>query len=227
MTTTKIIFLNVPPRLRRKFAPTIRAALRRARALHVLPQPLTIAVVDDPMFDTDARVDLFAYPLKERFGTTIMTRLNLWLFRGRSERAMSQLVAGAVFHELIHTLRHDLSERRATIADVIIEEGIATFFQAYLVGIPPFLYQEPQMRELRAVAGAFRNRLHQRHHMHEDAIRRISVTDERMYRFGYAMVRAYADSRPGITFAQLLAPPRSRYKIFLRTWIRNLRYTAA
>ncbi len=227
MTSIPIVFLNVPPRLRRTFAPTIRAALRRARELRVLPRPLTIALVYDPEFDTNPEIDVHAYPLKSRFGTTVMVRLNLWHFRQRSERTMSQIVAGVVFHEIVHVLRGTRLDQRSTTGDVIVEEGIAMFFQAYLLALPPLLYREPQMRELRTIARAFRHRLNRRHHMREDPLRRISTTDERIYRFGYAMVRAYVESRSSSTFQQLLETPRRTYLRFLRTWIRNLRHTAA
>lgn len=222
MSARKTVFLNVPPRLQKQCGSPLRHVVRRAGQLKTLPRPLTVVVADDPMFDNGTEVDIFAYPLKARFGTTIMIRLNLRLFSGQSERAVSQHVATAVFHELIHVLRPDLLERRATVGDVIIEEGIATFFQTWMVEAPPFLFPEPQPRELRATARRYGRRLRQRHHPHEAPLRRISTTDERMYRFGYGLVQAYAAARPNSTWRQLLSTPRSRYDRFLRMWVKNL-----
>ena len=106
----------------------------------------------------------------------------------------------------------------------MIEEGIATYLQSNLIAPPMFMYRMPGIGECRTTARRYARTLDRLNVMHKDPRHAMSTTDERLYRFGYALVQEYINRRrTPITYPQLAQVPKSLFKRLLKQWVRELR----
>jgi hypothetical protein len=184
---------------------------------------MTVVLMYDPMLEHGDRTGAFGYPLVGRNQLTIIIRVNLSLFTYRTMRAKTGTVNSCLFHELTHIMRSLREPKRVTVADIIISEGLATFFQMRWADPPFFMYRDISQREITAAAKHLRPILHQRFHLTADRVHARSTIDESLYRFGYAMFEEYIrQRRQPVTYAQLLKIRDRDYHNFLRQWIDTL-----
>lgn len=217
MKNHQIQLVNIPKVFHRKFKRAIREALKYLYITEeYIQKDVSVAIIFDPIVSTSysKETGLYGYPYKNRDYTTVIMYLGYPFFELEDERDMTYLITLTVVHELMHVMS---SGDDKTIEDLIVEEGLATWFTSMLVGVGPDFnvenITEGNMRKKWLLVRPF---------LQKEGIGEFRKKfSKEIYELGYFLMDEYVKKHPKLTFRQLMQTRRALFRNYLHTLFRD------